>query len=171
MMKRVIIAAVAKNNVIGKNNDLVWRLPDDMKFFQAQTAGHAVLMGRKNFESIPEKFRPLPHRKNIIITRNQDYVAPSGCEVFQSVEEGLEFCKNQQFEKCYVIGGGQIYKYTLHMGLVDEMLITHVDALPEGDTFFPEIDGKKWTKTLLEEHPKDEKHPFSFSFWKYKKAP
>jgi dihydrofolate reductase len=170
MMKRIIIAAKAKNNVIGKDNDLVWRLPDDMKFFQAQTAGHAVLMGRKNYESIPEKFRPLPHRKNIIITRNSDYSVPQDCEVFGSVEEGIEYCKNEGFEKCFIIGGGQIYKYALHMDLVDEMLLTHVEATPEGDTFFPEFDESKWDKDLLEEHAVDEKHPFAFSFWEYKKA-
>jgi dihydrofolate reductase len=104
-----MIAAVATNRVIGKDNDLVWRLPDDMKYFMETTQNHFVIMGRKNYESIPHKYRPLPNRVNIIITRQKDYKA-SDCIITNTIEEALDYARDQAQEEVFVIGGGQIYK-------------------------------------------------------------
>jgi dihydrofolate reductase len=134
-MRISIIVAVANNGVIGRNNDLVWRLRDDMKFFSETTRGHAVLTGRKNYESIPEKFRPLPGRQNIVITRNAAYEAP-GAEVVHSLDAALEAARGGGSTEAFIIGGGQIYREALGRQDVDRILITHVDAEPEGDTFF-----------------------------------
>ena len=104
-----MIAAIAKNNVIGKNNQLIWNLPRDMKFFMDSTMNRHIIMGRKNFESIPNKYRPLKNRVNIIVTRNKNYEANS-CKVVSSVQEGLEYAKKNGEAECFIIGGGQIYK-------------------------------------------------------------
>ena len=134
-MRISIIVAVATNGVIGRDNDLVWRLRDDMKFFSETTKGHAVLTGRRNYESIPERFRPLPHRTNIVITRNAEYEAP-GAEIAHSLEAGIDCAKAMGARELFIIGGGQIYAESMSKGWVDRLFITHVDAAPEGDTFF-----------------------------------
>jgi len=119
-MKVSLIVAVANNGVIGKDNDLIWHLPNDMKFFKQTTTAHHVIMGRKNFESIPERFRPLPNRTNVIITRNSDYKA-EGCVVVNSVEQALEVAKQNGDTQPFIIGGGQIYKLALENNLVDKI--------------------------------------------------
>lgn len=160
-----LIVAKALNNVIGKDNDLVWRLPADMRFFTETTKGHIVIMGRKNWESIPEKYRPLQERVNIVITRNEDFDDPE-CVIFHSVEEAIE--KHQHSDKdIFIIGGAQIYKYTLDHDMVDEMLITVVEHEFDGDAFFPEFDESNWKKELILEHSKDEKNPYDFKVYRY----
>ena len=134
-MRISLIVAVAQNGVIGRDNDLVWKLRDDMKFFSDQTRGHAVLTGRKNYESIPERFRPLPGRMNIVITRNEAYAAP-GARVVHSLDSALDVAKAEGAEEAFIIGGGQVYREALNRSDVERVLLTHVEASPEGDTFF-----------------------------------
>ncbi len=151
-----IIAAASENNALGKNNDLLWHLPDDFKRFKTLTTGHHIIMGRKTFESFP---KPLPNRTHIIITRNQDY-QPEGCVVVNSLEDALHFCRNQ--EETYIIGGGEIYQQS--MAVADKIELTRVHATIDADTFFPEINPEQWNMITEEHHPKDDKHLYSFSF-------
>ncbi len=161
-----LIAAVGSNRVIGSNGDLPWHLPDDMKFFARTTRGHHVLMGRKNFESIPSKYRPLPGRPNIVVTRNTTFQA-SGALIESSIHDGIQKAKEGQETELFIIGGGEIYTQTIH--LADKLYITHVDANPEGETHFPEFDPSKWRKTEIMHHPKDDVHNFSFTICVYDK--
>lgn len=161
-MRILLIAAVAKNGVIGKENDLVWRIPTDFKRFKALTSGNYILMGRKTFESLG---KPLPNRTHLVITRNPEFEVPEGHHVFESVEEAFIYCSKIGVEKLYVIGGGEIYKQTI--GIADELVITEVEASPEGDTYFPEIDLNNWKEISRESHPADEKNQFPFSFVDY----
>ncbi len=167
-MQTILIVAIAQNNAIGKDNNLLWHLPADMKFFKEQTSEHTIITGRKNYESIPEKFRPLPNRMNIVVTRDKNYQA-TGAFVVNSLEEAIEKAKKSGAEKCFIIGGGQIYKECLEKNLIDEMLITHVEAAPQADTFFPEIDSAKWEKALVSEIKPDEKNKFSMEIFRYLK--
>ena len=159
-----IIVAIAENRAIGKDNDLLWHLPDDMKFFKKTTLGKPVIMGRKNFESIPEKFRPLPGRRNIVITRQPDYRAP-GAEVVHNLEDAFD--AGADYDEVFVIGGGEIFRQALAMNVVDRMYITEVHQCFDGDVFFPEIDAAKWSRKVLSEHPKDERHGYAFTFTLY----
>ena len=159
-MIRSLIVAKAKNNVIGANNDLIWDLPRDMQFFKDSTTGHPVIMGRKNYDSIPPKWRPLPNRENCIVTRKEDFEAEN-CLVFGSVEAALDHYKNSD-QKVFIIGGGQIYKYVIENKLVDEMLITFIDHEFEGDTFFPEFDESEWNAEVIMTSEIDEKNPYPF---------
>ena len=154
-MKVSLIAAVAQNRVIGKDNDLVWHLPDDMQYFKDTTKGHHVITGRRNYESIPEKYRPLPGRTNIVVTRQTDYPAP-GAVVVNSIERALEIASNASDAEPFIIGGGQIYAAALELGLVDRMHITWVEGEFEGDTYFPEFDPKEWTLVSEKPHPADD---------------
>lgn len=167
-MIRSIIVAVAENGVIGKDNDLVWHLPRDMAFFKETTAGHCVIMGRKNYESIPEKYRPLPERTNIIVSSNLSYEAP-GCEVFESLENALEFAKKRGETNAFIIGGGQVYDYALRNNLVDRLYITHIHKSFEGDTFFRLPVENNWNKKELFHYPQDEKHSAAFTVMQYDK--
>jgi dihydrofolate reductase len=141
MTEIVIIAAVAKNRVIGKDNRLLWNIPEDMAHFKALTAGHPVIMGRKTWESLPPRFRPLPGRRNIVISRQADYDAP-GAEVADSLEIALK--KASTVALAFVIGGEQIYAQA--MTVADRLEITEVDLEPEGDAWFPEIAAEAWEK-------------------------
>ncbi|MBN3581758.1 dihydrofolate reductase [Algoriphagus aestuarii] len=161
-MRILLIAAVAKNGVIGKENDLVWRIPTDFKRFKALTSGNYILMGRKTFESLG---KPLPNRTHLVITRNPNYKVPEGHHVFESVEDAFIYCNKIAVEKLYVIGGGEIYRQTI--SIADELVITEVDATPEGDTYFPKIDSTDWKEVSRESHPADEKNQFPFSFVDY----
>lgn len=170
-MKIKLIVAKAKNDAIGKDNDLIWHLPADMRFFTQSTAGHIVLMGRRNWDSIPLKYRPLSNRINVVITKNEAFSHPD-CTVFNSVEAAISHYKNDTEFKdkdLYVIGGGQIYKYCLDQDLLDEMYVTFIDEEFEGDTFFPAIDENKWQKELIMHHPTDEKNHYVFDVYKYSK--
>jgi len=161
-----IIVAVAENNVIGKDNTLIWHLPADMKFFKEKTTGHCIITGRKNYESIPEKFRPLPNRTNIVITRQKDYYAP-GAIVVSSIEEAIEKAKQTNDNEIFIIGGAEIYRQSID--LADTIYLTKISHNFEGDAFFPEIPANKWLET---EHIKgvvDEKNKFEHAFLKFEK--
>lgn len=166
MSKEVyLIAAVADNGVIGKDNDLVWHIKDDMLFFKETTTGHILLMGRKNFESIPERFRPLPNRLNCILTRNSSYHAPD-CEIVDSIEAWISQYSNDE-RKLFVIGGGQVYHEVLEKSMIDVMYLTHVHAEPEGDTFFPKINETEWNVEIVSRGEQNEKNDFSYTIKKY----
>lgn len=161
-----IIVAVASNNVIGRNNSLIWHLPADMKFFKEKTTGHCIITGRKNYESIPEKFRPLVNRTNIIITRQKNYHAP-GAIIVGSVEEALNTAKKTGDEEIFIIGGGDIFRQSLH--LTDTIYLTKIDQEFEGDVFFQELDLKEWKMTSSEKGIRDEKNPYDYFFITYKR--
>jgi dihydrofolate reductase len=139
MPEIIIIAAVARNRAIGKNNQLLWNIPEDMAHFKALTQGHAVLMGRKTWESLPERFRPLPGRRNIVITRQSDYAAP-GAILASSIEQGIAAAQNA--EKLFIIGGSEIYAQCLNWA--NSLELTEIDASPEGDAYFPDFSEEKW---------------------------
>jgi dihydrofolate reductase len=156
-----LIAAVAENNALGKDNQLLWHLPDDFKRFKNITSGHHIIMGRKTFESFP---KPLPNRTHVIITRQKDY-QPEGCLIVDSFAKAISVCPKD--EELFIIGGGEIYKQSIEMA--DKLDITRVHHTFDADTFFPEIDLTKWKLTSVEYHPKDEKHRFDFTFETYLK--
>ena len=151
-----IIAAAAENNALGKDNDLVWHLPDDFKRFKKLTTGHHIIMGRKTFESFPQ---PLPNRTHVVITRQQDY-DNENCIVVHNLKDALAFASKD--EQPFIIGGGEIYKQSL--SYADKIELTRVAGTFEADTFFPTIDTSVWEKVFEEKHPVDEKHAFSFTF-------
>jgi len=155
------IVAKAKNNIIGKDNDIPWYLPADLKYFKKITTGHHIIMGRKCFQSIG---KPLPKRTNVIVTQNPFFLV-SNCYIANSVEEALQIAHDNGEEEAMIIGGGQIYNLTKH--LWDRMYITEVDLSIDGDIFFPEMDMSKWTLTNKEEHTKDAKNEFDYTFLKY----
>ncbi len=161
-----IIAAVSENNVIGLNNDLVWNLPTDMKFFKEKTRGHHVLMGRRNFESIPEKFRPLPYRTNIVVTR-KNLTSENNVRFVNEIEKGIEIARQNNEEELFIIGGGNIYKQT--MDIADKLYLTRVHADFEGDTFFPDVDETKWKEESSKLIKADANHKFDFTFLEYSK--
>ncbi|QSE99274.1 dihydrofolate reductase [Fulvivirga lutea] len=165
-MKISMIAAVAENRVIGKDNDLVWRLPDDMKFFMTKTTGHHVIMGRKNFESLPPKFSPLPNRTNIVVTR-QKSLTIDGAEVVNSLEEALEIARKNGENEAFIIGGGEIYK--LGLSVADTMYITEIKESFDGDAYFPKYDTSEWVEIDRKNHPTDEKHKHEFDFVTYER--
>lgn len=156
-----MIAAAAENNALGKENDLVWHLPDDFRRFKTLTTGHHIIMGRKTFESFP---KPLPNRTHVVITRQEDYCA-EGAVVVSSLEEALEIAKAD--EQAYIIGGGEIYKLGLEVS--DKIELTRVHGSFEADTFFPEIDPLKWEVTNEEFHDKDDRHQYAFTYLTYER--
>ncbi len=164
-MKISIIAAVAENRVIGKDNDLIWRLPDDMKFFMQKTSGHHVIMGRKNFESLPPKYSPLPNRTNIVITRQEDLFI-DGAHVVHSLDDALKIAKDNREEEAFVIGGGEIYK--MGLAVADIMYLTEIKSSFDGDAYFPEFDRSQWKELERLNHPKDDRHDYEFDFVTYK---
>ena len=166
-MKVSLIVAVSENGVIGKDNDLIWNLPRDMKFFKDTTLGHHVIMGRKNFESIPHKYSPLPNRTNVIITRQADYRA-EGCVAVNSVEAALEIAKQNGDTEPFIIGGGQIYKLALEANLVNKIYLSKVHHSFEGDTFFPDLN-TDWKEVERTDYKADEKHDYAYSFLTFEK--
>lgn len=159
----IMIAAVAENFALGKNNELVWHLPDDFKRFKQLTTNHFIIMGRKTFESFP---KPLPNRTHIIITRQKDYSA-EGCIVVDNLKDALTIVPKN--EDAFIIGGGEIYN--LAMPFTDVIELTKVHASFEADTFFPQIDTTIWQLVASEYHPKDEKHLFDFTYETYRRIP
>ena len=154
-----LIAAVAENNALGKDNQLLWHLTDDFKRFKNRTSGHYIIMGRKTFESFP---KALPNRTHVIITRQKDY-ASENCIVVDSLQKAIAVCPKG--EEIFIIGGGEIYAQSIETaGKLD---ITRVHHTFDADTFFPEIDLNIWELTSVEFHPKDEKHDFDFTFETY----
>ena len=167
-MKISLIVAMDAESGIGKNNDLMWHLPADMQFFKTTTKGHVVIMGRKNYDSIPEKFRPLPGRENVILTRQTSFEAKD-CLVFHNFKDCLEHYKNETDRTIFIIGGGEIYQQAIAEDFLDEMFITHVNGTFEADTFFPAFEEKNWQKEKLFDQPVDEKHKHSFEVFQYKR--
>ncbi len=162
-MKVKLIVAKAENNAIGKGNDLIWRLPADLKFFKSITIGHTLIMGRKTFESIG---RPLPGRTTIIITRDKNY-KQEGCIIAHSIENALELVEND--DSPFIAGGATIYKQAFEMDIIDEMIITEVHEEFEADAFFPNIDLSKWEELSRDKHLADEKNKYNYSFVTYSK--
>lgn len=152
----IMIAAVAENNALGKNNDLLWHLPLDFKRFKEITSGHHIIMGRKTFESFP---KPLPNRTHVIITRQKDFVH-DGCIVVQDIEKAIAVCPID--EDLYIIGGGEIY--TQSIDFADQLDITRVHNSFDADVYFPEIDPEIWELTSEIFNQKDEKHLFDYTF-------
>lgn len=156
------IWAMDENRVIGKNNQLPWRLPEDLKFFKKVTMGHPIAMGRKTFESIG---RPLPGRENIVITRNPGFVCEQ-CTIFHSDADFAEYAKNIQ-DEIFVIGGAEIFRSLFH--LADRLYVTQIYHQFEGDTFFPSFDYNGWTLISREKGLRDERNPFDYEFCIYQK--
>lgn len=159
-MQISLIAAVARNRAIGKDNKLIYWLPDDMKRFKALTTGHTIIMGRRTFESLPKG--ALPNRRNIVLSRTRHDVP--GCDAYSSLEEAIAHCAED--EDIYVIGGEEVYRQAI--GKADRLCLTEVDDTPDGaDAFFPDYSG--WRETNRERHAKDERHAFNFDFVDYEK--
>ncbi len=161
-----LIAALTKNGVIGKNNDLPWHLPDDMKYFMQTTKTHHVIMGRKNYESIPEKFRPLPNRINIVVTRQRDFPA-AGCIVVNTIEDGVALARDAGENELFIIGGSEIY--ALGMSFANKLYLTEIDSTLEGDTYFPPFNKGEWNELSRKHHEADTRHVYPFDFVVYKK--
>jgi dihydrofolate reductase len=153
-----IIVAVSKNGVIGLNNQLIWRLPDDLKRFKQLTLGHPMIMGRKTFESIG---KPLPGRQSIIITRDKNF-SFEGTTVVHSLKEAIDEAKKTGTDEAFVIGGGDIYKQV--QNITDKLYLTEVHTITEGDTFFKIENPDLWNEIAKTRHEMDEKHLFSFDF-------
>lgn len=157
------IVASARNNVIGKDNDIPWYLPADLKYFKKQTLGHHILMGRKCFESIG---KPLPKRTNIVLTRNPYFIA-SNCLVVHTIEEAIDIASANDEEELFIIGGGQVYEMTMH--LWDRIYMTDVDLYVEGDVYFPTIDLREWELKSQQDCLPDEKNEYPYSFKIYER--
>lgn len=157
----IIIAATAENRALGKDNRLLWHLPDDFKRFKEITTGHHIIMGRKTFESLA---RPLPNRTHIIVTRQKDYKADN-CLIAESLQQAISLSPSDQ--NVFVIGGGEIYRQA--MDLADEIDLTKVHVEIDADTWFPEIDSSKWERVSEQFHGADDKHLYAFTFEKYRR--
>lgn len=155
------IVATAKNRVIGKDNDIPWYLPADLKYFKRTTLNHHIIMGRNCFQSIG---RPLPKRTNIVITRNPYFVA-SNCLIARSIEEALSLAHENGETEAFIIGGGQIYVQSLPFW--DKLYLTEVDLKVDGDVFFPELNMEEWQLLASEPHEADEKNEFNYTFKVY----
>ncbi|MBL1408137.1 type 3 dihydrofolate reductase [Sphingobacterium faecale] len=154
--KITLIVAAAENNAIGKDNQMPWHLPNDFKYFKKTTLGHSVIMGRKTFESIG---KPLPERRNIVLTRDQHY-SNRDVDVANSIQEVLTYCRDER--EIFIIGGANIYQQTLP--LAQRVLLTRVHASINGDAFFPELSPAEWSLTSQEKHTADEKHAYDYTF-------
>lgn len=160
-MKISIIAAIAENNGIGLNNQLLWHLPDDLQFFKKTTLNNSIIMGRKTFESIG---KALPKRQNIVVSSNPQFEAP-GCLLVKNLQEAITKAES---EEVFIVGGASIYQQALSMA--HKLYITHVHHTCEADTFFPVIDKTIWKTVFREAHQKDEKHAHDFTFVIYEKS-
>ena len=165
-----IIVAASDNNVIGANNQLLWKLPDDMKWFKEKTVKHTVIMGRKTYESLPPKMKPLPDRFNVVASKTMDKTNQNldGLWVEDDLVEAIK--KANQLspkEEVFIVGGGEIYRQALSM--VDRIYLTRVHANFDGDTFFPTLDPKQWNEVSRQAHPADEKHAYAFDFVVYER--
>lgn len=159
-----MIAAAAEDNALGKDNDLLWHLPNDFKRFKKLTTGHPIIMGRKTYESFPQ---PLPNRKHIVITRDKNYkIEHENCIVTHSLEEALELVKD--IDLSYIIGGGEIYRLALPISNKIELTRVHA-TFDEADTFFPEIDASQWRLIEKELQPVDAKHKYAYTYLTYEK--
>lgn len=159
-----LLVAMDKNQLIGKDNDLPWRLPADLAYFKRVTMGHPIIMGRKTYDSIG---RPLPGRENIIVTRDTSYEA-EGCKVIHSIEEIVKM-NEQTDQELFVIGGAEIFKEILPHS--DRLYITEINEEFEGDTYFPAFDKVEWKVISEEKGIKNEKNPYDYTFLVYEKIP
>jgi len=150
-----IIVAIGENHAIGKNNQLLWHMPNDLKHFKDVTSGRTIIMGRKTFDSVG---KPLPRRRNIVVTR-QDITIP-GCEVVKSIEDGIALCTDE--DEVFIGGGAEIYRQAMH--LTNRIYLTVIHHAFDADTFFPEIDKNEWKETERENYQPDEKNAFPYSF-------
>lgn len=157
----ILIAAIANNNALGKDNKIIWHLPDDFKRFKKLTTNHHIIMGRKTFESFP---KPLPNRTHIVISRQKNY-KPSGCIVVNSLQNAIDICPKN--EDIFIIGGAEIYK--LALPFCDKLELTRVDATFDADAFFPELNFHEWQLVSEEFHAQDEQHLHEFSYETYLK--
>jgi dihydrofolate reductase len=154
----VLVAAVAHGGVIGRDGGIPWRLPEDVAHFKAVTTGHAVVMGRKTWESIPARFRPLPGRRNVVVTRNEAWSA-EGAERAGSVEEALALLEGE--DRVFVIGGAEVYAAALPHA--DELLLTEIDLDVEGDTLFPPFDAAEFDEVAREDHVAADGRVYAFT--------
>lgn len=166
-MKISIITARSKNGVIGSNNSLPWKMPSDMRFFKQTTIGHHVLVGRKTYESFPVQ---LVERSVLILTTQSDY-QPNYKEdqTINSLEEGIKIAKERNESELFIIGGGEIYKQALEKNLITNLYITEIDAIVEGDTFFPDFEEQEWKIIRKDDFSAGEKNQYDYSFVLYEK--
>lgn len=160
----ILIAAIAANRAIGRDNQLLWKIPEDMAHFKTTTQGHTVLMGRKTWASLPPPFRPLPGRRNLVLSRQQDFLAP-GAEVVASLPAAL--ARLADTETVFVIGGAEIYAQA--MPLADELMLTEVADSPSGDAYFPEISLDEWQEKSRQ--PPQTVNGLAYSFVSYQRKP
>jgi dihydrofolate reductase len=159
-MRKSIIAAVASNGVIGKNNDLVWHMPEDLKWFVRQTKGKWVILGRKSWESLGKK--ALPGRTHIIVTRNADYEVPLDIYKATSLTEGYRIAEEHGADELMILGGAKMYEQALEHS--DRLIITEIKESFEGDAFFPAFNKSQWVEVFREEHQADHKNPHDYAF-------
>ena len=155
------IVAAAENNTIGKDNQLLWHLPNDLRFFKRTTTGHTVIMGRKTYESVG---KPLPNRRNVIITRQVGYTV-EGAEVVHSVAAALESCAGEN--EVFIVGGAEIYQQAL--AVVNRIYLTRVHVVLPGDSFFPELEEHRWQLVSADHHPADDRHAYGYTFEIYER--
>lgn len=156
MNKLSIVVAISENNAIGKNNQLLWHLPADLKHFKAITTGHPIIMGRKTFDSIG---KPLPNRRNIVITRNNN-LKIEGVEVVNNIASALSLCEKE--DEVFILGGAEIYKQAI--AIANRIYLTTVHQHYEADAFFPEFESKEWLIINEEHHQPDEKNSVAYTF-------
>lgn len=160
-MKLSLIAAVAKNNIIGNDNKLIWHLPADLKHFKNTTSGHTIIMGRKTFDSIG---KPLPNRRNIIVTRNEE-LEIEGCEIYHTLQDAIDACSKEG--EVFIVGGAEIYRQALHAA--DKIYLTRIYADFEGDATFPTFSLSEWRLNIYVRHHADEKNQYEYSFSEYER--
>jgi dihydrofolate reductase len=158
-VEKIIIAAVAENRVIGKDGDIPWDIPEDLQHFKQKTTGHTVIMGRKTFQSLPDSFKPLPDRQNIVLTRSDFEPENESVIVANSLRDAWQKAEN---DKVFIIGGAGIYKQTIEEA--DKMILTEIHEEHEGDTYFPEFSQKNW-----KEQKRNQKNNFDFVKYQKKK--
>nr|AIA17894.1 Dihydrofolate reductase [uncultured bacterium] len=161
-----LIAARSRNGVIGKNNDLPWSLPDDSKYFMVTTRGHHAIMGRKNYDSLPDAYKPLPNRTNIVVTRQRAFSAP-GCIVVHNIDDALNLARTRGESEAFVIGGAEIY--TLALANANRLYLTEIEADVDGDTYFPSFDKAQWKQVSRKHHDADQRHAYAFDFVVYER--
>lgn len=164
-MEISIIVAKSQNNVIGKDNKLIWHLPADLAYFKKRTSNHHIIMGRKTHESIKKK---LPNRENIIISRNEDYTPAEGCVLVDSLDKAIDLARGNNETEAFIVGGSQIYEAAIEMA--DKMYITEINAEFKGDIHFPEFNQDEWREISRFDCYKDEANPYDYSFVTYQKV-
>ncbi|MGD6857314.1 dihydrofolate reductase [Bacillus infantis] len=156
-----LLWAMDENSAIGKNNDLPWRLPEDLKYFKRVTMGHSIAMGRKTWDSIG---RPLPGRENIVLTRDRGFTC-EGCTVFYSFDDFLAECSQKSDQEIFIIGGAEIFRMALPSA--DRLYLTMIHEKFEADTFFPDVDWKEWELESRDKGTRDDKNPYDYEFLVY----